>query len=553
MPDPRTDCRGGCREWSAAAFLLVAVAVALAVVNVWFGPLNQDEGWYLLAARNVGRGMLPYRDFFYTQGPALPFAYALFLPLWSPFGVLGGRVLTAVFGLLAAILASAFAFRVAGGGTSGRIATARAAALLVAALLCLSPDWAYFSVIPKTYSLGAFHLCFGALMCAVSADASASRRRAVAAAVLSGAGFALAAASRATLCLAALPFFAALLLDRRSLPLRRRVAVSAAFAAGCAAALVAVFVPSAGVAPDNFLFSQTYHVARASAPLGKWIVLRAAFLCFLAQGYPAMVCAAALLCLRPGARCATAGREPERAAAADAPNPLPLVRHAPLAAFALITAAHFLVPFPYADYNTPAMPFAAIALALPLASRAAAAGLRPLRAVAVAAAVGVVFVAASPWPMKWVGGRQDRFWFSFEGRSALSRLREAGRVVRELAGGDDVPVLTQDAYLAVEAGLPVVPGLEMGPFGFFPDLSDEEADRRNVRNARTMLAAIQSGEAPVAALSGYSFAVACPSTDPVEDETRRALLDAVKRRYPNEAFSMERFGQQDTALSVRTR
>lgn len=542
---PSRACRG---EYRVAAALLFAVAVALAAANVWFGPLNQDEGWYLLAARNVGRGMLPYRDFLYTQGPALPFAYALFLPLWSPFGVLGGRVLTAVFGLLAATFAAAFSACVSRSGHPlGRAPTA---ALATFALLALSPDWAYFSVIPKTYALGAFHICFGAYLCALASKPSASLARASTAAALSGVCFALAAASRATLCLAAPPFFLALLLDRRTSTLRRRLAAAGAMAAGCALALAAVFGPTLASAPDTFIFAQTYHVTRATAPLGKWLVLRAAFLCFLAQGYPAMVAAAALLCLKPGKAvgAGTPGLAPERER-----ETFFLLRFAPLAAFALITCAHVLVPFPYSDYNTPAMPLAAITLALPLASRAESAKQRPLRFAAVAALVGIAFTAASPWPMKWVDGRQDRFWFLFDGRSALSRLREAGRKVKELAGGNDAAIFTQDAYLAVEAGLPVVPGLEMGPFGFFPELSNEEACARRVHNAETLLRAIETCEAPVAALSGYSFAISCPSTDPVPEESRRPLLEAVERHWPREAFSMERFGQQGTTLSVRVR
>ena len=60
------------RSWLWILLLAWAAAAALAAVNVWFGPLNQDEGWYLLAAQNVSRGMTPYRDFLYTQGPVLP-------------------------------------------------------------------------------------------------------------------------------------------------------------------------------------------------------------------------------------------------------------------------------------------------------------------------------------------------------------------------------------------------------------------------------------------------------------------------------------------------
>ena len=91
------------RPWFRLFLLAFAAAAALAAVNVWFGPLNQDEGWYLLAAQNVSRGMTPYRDFLYTQGPVLPYAYGWIAGAWSDAGVLGGRLVTAVFGLLATV------------------------------------------------------------------------------------------------------------------------------------------------------------------------------------------------------------------------------------------------------------------------------------------------------------------------------------------------------------------------------------------------------------------------------------------------------------------
>ena len=58
--------------WIPAVLALI-VAACVAVLSVWWGAVNQDEGWYLYAARLVGEGKLPYRDFFFTQGPVLPF------------------------------------------------------------------------------------------------------------------------------------------------------------------------------------------------------------------------------------------------------------------------------------------------------------------------------------------------------------------------------------------------------------------------------------------------------------------------------------------------
>ena len=90
----------------AGAFGLTIVLYA---VNIFLGPLNLDEGWYLYAAKSYALGERPYQDFFFTQAPLLPAIYGFLSPLWSSNGVLGGRILSAIFGLLSAILASLIA------------------------------------------------------------------------------------------------------------------------------------------------------------------------------------------------------------------------------------------------------------------------------------------------------------------------------------------------------------------------------------------------------------------------------------------------------------
>ena len=90
------------RYLSLALFAFVFLASAA----VWTGNLNQDEGWGLYAALSVARGEVPYRDFFYTQGPVAAYFYAAFSPLWEPFGVAGARILTALVGALATALAA---------------------------------------------------------------------------------------------------------------------------------------------------------------------------------------------------------------------------------------------------------------------------------------------------------------------------------------------------------------------------------------------------------------------------------------------------------------
>ena len=527
------------RPWFRLFLLAFAAAAALAAVNVWFGPLNQDEGVYLVAGRCVSRGMMPYRDFFCTQGPVLPFVYGCLSGVWSPGGVLGGRILTAVLGLLAA-----FFFSVCAGGLARRRDPAAEwpAGFIAFVLLVLSPDWAYFAAIPKTYALGAFFLAVGFAFAIAPSAVSLGRgcpRPFVAA--FSGVCFALAAATRATLCLAAVPVWIALIVVGRRDRARRFDWLW--FAVGCAAALALSYAPFLAICPENFLFSQTYHTSRAAAPFGEWLVLRAGFLCFLAQGYPALVAAAAIL--------AMAKRGP-RDVGAGGPDPARPLYWSVVAAFALVTLAHFLVPFPYADYNTPAMPLAAIALAVPLGGLVARSNLRPWRVGLVALAASLAFVAASPWPMKWVDGEQHLFWFHSSLDSSLARLRRAGRAIRA-RNPDGRPLLAQDAYLAVEAGVPVVPGFEMGPFSIFPDLTDDEARAHRVHNVATAEEAIRTCDADVAALSGYAFLLGCPSTDPLPEADRERLLAAVRERFGEPILTEPRFGQQNTSLEVRLR
>lgn len=523
--------RGAARGWRALCVAALAAALALALANVWFGPLNQDEGWYLLAARNVARGRMPYRDFLYTQGPFMPYFYGALSWLWAPLGVLGGRLLTAALGLAAALMAGTFAGRCAArtgadapaAEADAARAAGRLAALLSFVLLALSPDWSYFTAIPKTYALGAALLCAG--------FATLSGRRSAPA--LSGALFAAAAATRATLCLAAVPVWFALIADRRE-PGRRFHWLR--FALGCAAMLALCYGPVLALCADNFVFSQTYHTAREGAGLGAWVMLRAGFVSLLAQGHPAMIAAAAalLVCVRPAAM-----------------RGLPRLWWAAVVAFAALTLAHLLTPFPYNDYNTPAMPLAAVALAVPLARAAVRAGAAPGRVGLAALAAALVFAGASPLCMKWVGGEQHLFWFKTDSVSALARLRAAGAAVRERADGR--PLLTQDAYLAVEADVPVVPGLEMGPFSFFPELDAPTARLRHVHNEVTLLDAIAETDASVAAVSGYTFAIACPSTEPVDPRLRSFLIEELVLRFPEPVHSEERFGQHNTPLIVLAR
>jgi hypothetical protein len=63
------------------------------VLRGW--ALNADEGFYLAASRGVGQGLMPYRDFAFTQMPLLPCIDAPLLRL-VPESLWGMRLLSMV-------------------------------------------------------------------------------------------------------------------------------------------------------------------------------------------------------------------------------------------------------------------------------------------------------------------------------------------------------------------------------------------------------------------------------------------------------------------------
>ena len=103
-------------------------------------------------------------------------------------------------------------------------------------------------------------------------------------------------------------------------------------------------------------------------------------------------------------------------------------------------------------------------------------------------------------------------------------------------GGKEL--FTQDLYLAVETGRKVPAGLEMGPFSM---LSDAE-----------WVKLISSAPCPVAAMSGYSFAIDPPrcTERPLADQMR--YWNLLKEKY-DKVYSEPAFGQNATTLLVLAR
>jgi hypothetical protein len=520
------------RKWVLAAGAAAgAAAVVIAAAAVWLGPLNQDEGWYLYAALETAAGRLPYRDFFFTQGPLLPVVYGWLAPLWSDAGVLGGRIVTAALGLLASVLVALLAAR--GTAPGGRLAAGVTAFTLAAG----GVYHAYFTAIPKTYALAGLLLAGGLL-----ALTRCERGGRAGLAWAAGAGVLLAAAAGTRLSLGAALAAAGLWL----LANRRRLGLAwLAFGIGGAIGLAMVYGPFVLAAPEGFRFAQTFHTGRA----GGGALFVAGSVARLLRGYLPL---AGLAVVAAAWRLAGCSRQDAGGGRTDVvawPSLWLWVAGA-------VAAVHLASPYPYDDYQVPVMPLAAAAAATWLMG---AAGRCAAPAAARAAAVWAVLAfcglatAASPLVQEWFVIRQDRFWVVQKKTPDLAVLRRVGAALKRPGTRETAPLLlTQDVYLAVESGRRVPAGLEMGPFGYFPDLDADQARRVLVLNRAHLLEVIATTDAPDAATSGYAFAIGAPAMTELDAAEQRSLREALARRY-SRTGEVRDFGQGWTTLELWTR
>lgn len=483
-----------------AAFFTVALAV-------WWGGLNQDEGWYLYAARLVGEGKVPYRDFFFTQGPILPYVYSA-MPIH---GLLSGRLSTLVFSLFSVFVAIAFARRIVDRECRGSVS------LTVFALLACNLYHMYFTSIPKTYALGALFVMLGFLFLSRGWN------------FFSAVSFAFASGTRISLVLILGVVGIGLLVFRfRELHWLR-------FGLG---GLFGLFLVYGFFAFDprslkGLLAAQAYHAGRGG--FDPFFAVGA--VSRLARGYLAAgaVMFAAFAVGRNDFR--------EKCACEDSLEPLRLRWIAGLS-FAAVFLLQLSAPFPYDDYQVPLMPILAVLIAVPFAERTRRfnCAMRYWFPVLVSG----MCAFASPLVQDWMTNGQDRFWTLKKDRSELSQIRDVARMLEKADPGGEM-ILTQDLYLAVEMGRKVPGGLEMGPFSYFPDIPTSQAQSLNVMNTERFERLLSSAPCRLAAFSGYGFAIASPKGIETAEDEREGFLAVLNRSY-RKVRSIPAFGQNHTTL-----
>jgi hypothetical protein len=514
-------------------FVAMAAALVLGLANLYLGDLNQDEGWYLYAGKQVAAGRMLYRDFAFTQAPMLPMVYSLVNPLVDRFGVAGGRFFTMVLGLLAAGFSAFAAARMVPHGWR------RHAALAAFALVAVNVYQSYFTTVVKTYALCALFLAAAAWLLTMAAS-----RRGMWACFAGGMLLALAAGTRISAGAALPVVFIGLVWQYRLKGWLRWFL----FGAGGGLTLLAVFLPFLVGATDGFVFGVLqYHTFREAGSAVYQAVLKAGFISRFVQAY----FVATLLVLMMILWRWLAGREPGHRVL---PERVPATGFCWAIGLA-ISLVHFSAPFPYDDYQVVVVPVLGAALAAGLVRwmYCRMPGADPNSPATRWIMWSVVLVCAaaafsSPINQAWMIRGRDRIWWKTKDKPDLVLLQEVGQWLRERNPPDAV-LLTQDTYVAVEAGLRVPEGMELGPFSYYPDWSDEKAEKLRVMNKTMLEQCIEQARCPFAAISGYGLTIRSPEVSELTLEERQNLQHELDRYY-EAVRTVPHFGQAHTPLEL---
>lgn len=466
--------------------LAILAFIVLGGAAVVLGGLNQDEGWYLYAANLVAEGEMPYRDFFFTQGPVMPYLYSFVSGVWQAYGLLGARILNLVIGLISILFAVALAYRFGRGR----------AAFVTFLLLATNLYHLYYLAIPKTYALASLFVMAGFLAL------SFARFPAY---ILSALCFVLAAGTRfslgAILVIVALDL---IVKGKRGWPI---FALSALLFGSI---LFGPLVFSRETA-QGFQSALSYHAAREGfdpvwtiGSLSRLVRWYLPVILLLVLGLPKIIKGQSRLLA---------------------------------VAFLAVFLVQMAAPFPYEDYQVPIMGLLAVVAALatyPSQDDSSSTDSRlPVSGLLV---LSLALGFGSPLLEKWMMNGQDRFWSLKKGKCELLQLRDVAARIETLDPGGKT-LLTQDLYLAIETNRKVPRGLEMGPFAMLSN----EAWQDLLSSAHEMC--------PVAALSGYSFAIEPPTCVERPVAEQLAFWRLLEPNYEL-AFREEFFGQNATALLV---
>ncbi len=389
----------------------ILAALVVYAVALWFGEVNQDEGWYLYAGRLVAQGKRPFLDFASTQGPVMAYVYALAQPFVRLWGVGGGRLFTAILGLATAFASAILAHRISRRTQHGpetpkdnvgsmvfgleSLVFPTFVPLLTFALLTLNLYHVYFTTVVKTYSLAGLFVILGFLSLERALRPSAippssnpstpsppsdlrspiSDLRLFLISFLSAAFFALAAGVRLSAGILLPTIWLWLLMQWfRNGRSRDQLGPVLGFFAGGTVVLLAIYLPFLLSAPASLKFGLIdYHGSREVGGLLAILIYKAGFLIRLSGAYFPLI-ALGILCLilrlnksvehnpEPGTHNSERipNSPPSSSGESASGFQLSAFSFLLLISFLSVTFVHLIAVFPYDDYQVFIMPLLAV-------------------------------------------------------------------------------------------------------------------------------------------------------------------------------------------------
>ena len=480
---------------------LLAVFLVMGVFYSYYGRIFLDAGFYLNASREVYQGRLPYRDFFFVQGPVYPYVYGLPLKM-TGFHLLYARWLSLVFGMLTLGFTAIIASR--SGGKTGSI--------IALAAIATVPSQAYFFCSVKLYALTAFFI--------TGAFAVLGSRRSPAIRFTFGLIMALlAAATRLTMIPALLIIMLYIILESHRIGLRFPwIPLLVVTSVG-----LAISIPFLIIAREEvYYFLLGIHTSASEGPylfnffkqmkvLGKLIL----YYPILTMSFGFIISKSILQRMRSG---------------------LGFLEWTIVAVILVVTAVHLTANWFSLGYQSVIIPLMA-AFSGGLAGRCID-GNRISRPVITVSLLLIAGVGIS------TGGQY--IWMNSV--SVIRNLNFITEVI-EKKSAPGTSVAACSAVFALEAGRPVADSFGGAPFTYTPSWDDEQCRRFGGVNNRILLDLLSRQEPGVLILEKDSFSVGSPGFFPVPDELQNEIFDAIDNNYTPVA-TFRNLGNGDLDLTM---
>jgi hypothetical protein len=250
------------------------------------------------------------------------------------------------------------------------------------------------------------------------------------------------------------------------------------FLLGGSLVIIAIYMPFLVVAPDAVKFGLLdYHSGRSVDSLTMLLAYKGGFVVRLVGSYFPLV-VAGMVGFWSFINRSCLGKSDSKLEVRIIPVMLVSV--------VAVTFVHLMAVFPYDDYQVFIMPLLAIVVGVSVAPMLA----RVKYGMWIVVLLIIAHSVSSPMLQGWMMTDRDRIWWPLRSETQLQQLRMAADSVINCSNlssiSSESTLLTQDTYLAVESGMLVPRGMELGPFCYFPDMDRKKAEACHVLNLKML-------------------------------------------------------------------